>query len=321
MSEFQKDIVTTKEAAAILNVKPITIHKYVKEGKLRPVYEKDWQIDTTKLFYLKDVEKLKNEFKKPGLTTGEAAELLGIHIQTVSQYISKGILRAQKKHYKGREINFIDPEEIARFKSNYEQNRRKEQKEFFDKETGFAWFQSFTDPKGNVNNRILLNEIGEPYLSTQDGRKISLDKIIDEGYKPVYLLSERNYISKRGYAKFLFSESDKFYSIVELFYKYLGPKNMKLTKNGNNGFDVEVKPILIKDNISEDLVQEMEKSLIEGKILKRYDGLFINSDLEMITIAVPSKLKELIKNKAEREHSTIEEIVLNVLKQNSDQFR
>lgn len=74
MRENQKEMVTTKEAATILNVKPSTIHKYVREGKIKPVYEENWQIDATKLFYLEDVERLKNKNKKPGITTGEAAE-------------------------------------------------------------------------------------------------------------------------------------------------------------------------------------------------------------------------------------------------------
>lgn len=315
MRENQKEMVTTKEAATILNVKPSTIHKYVREGKIKPVYEENWQIDATKLFYLEDVERLKNKNKKPGITTGEAAELLGLHITTISQYISKGILKAEKKLYKGRSIFFIEPAEIERFKSSHEINSRKEQKEFFDKETGYAWFQSFTDCNGNKNNRILLNEEGEPYLQTHDGRKVTLDKIDDEGFTPNHPISDIDYISKRGYVKFTFIESEKFYSIIELFYRYIGPKNMKLTITKNKSVNVEIKPVFIKEAISDELIYEMEKSLLEGNLIKRLDGLILNSDLEVLTVAVPSELKELIKDTAEKRNSTIEEVVLNILKE------
>lgn len=43
------NIISTKEAAAELDVKINTINKYVKEGKLKPVYKENWSIDTTKI--------------------------------------------------------------------------------------------------------------------------------------------------------------------------------------------------------------------------------------------------------------------------------
>lgn len=58
--EVQRKIIKTSEAAEILQVKVSTVHKYVKEGKLKPVYEDDWQIDTTKLFYEDDILDLKS---------------------------------------------------------------------------------------------------------------------------------------------------------------------------------------------------------------------------------------------------------------------
>lgn len=308
-------MLTTKEAAELLEVKPSTIHKYVREKKLNPVYDSNWQIDATKLFFREDIEGIKKELIKPGITTGEAAELLGLHVATISQYIQKGILKAEKKPYRGRDIYFITPEAIETFKSNYELSRKKEQKEFFDKETGFAWFQSFKDKKGNNGHRILLDESSEPYLYTTDGRKIVLNRIELEGYVPISPISDIDYIHKRGYAKFKFKESNTFYYIVELFYKYLGPKSIKIIINEENSVHVEVKPILINEMLNEEVIQELNECVIEGSIIQRLDGIYIDSDLESITVAIPSELKALIKTQAEISNQTMEEVVLQLLKE------
>ncbi|MFT9493875.1 MULTISPECIES: helix-turn-helix domain-containing protein [Bacillota] len=315
MENQNSDMLTTKEAARILNVKPTTIHKYVREGKLKPVYTDGWQIDATKLFYTADIEALKKELQKPGITTGEAADLLGIHITTISQYIQKGIIKAGKKLYRGREIYFIEPEEIERFKSVYDQKKKREQKNFFDKETGFAWFQSFIDSKGNSNNRILPNDEGEPYLNTEDGKQIHIDKVLLLGFQPVFQIPDIDYISKRGYAKFKFSISENFYSIITYFYKYLGPKNMKVAVNEDQSITVEVKPFFLREQLNSEEIKELNKSLVEGSIICRYDGILVNSDLETITVAVPADLKDLVKKEAERTGHTIEEIVLDSLKE------
>lgn len=313
--EEQNKLLSTKEAAELLEVKPSTIHRYVREKKIKPVYDSNWQIDATKLFYKEDIDRLKKELVKPGITTGEAAELLGLHIATISQYIQKGILKAEKKPFKGREIYFITADELENFKSNYELNKKKEQKEFFDKDTGFAWFQSFKDKNENNGHRILLDESNEPYLFTTDGRKIELNRIAEEGFVPISPISDIDYIHKRGYAKFEFQKSNTFYNIAELFYRYLGPKNLKININEDNSVHVEIKPILINEILNDEWIQELNESVIEGSIIQRLDGVYIDSDVESITVAIPSELKAQIKNEAEQSNRTMEEVVLQILKE------
>ncbi|KZE67968.1 hypothetical protein AWM68_17500 [Fictibacillus phosphorivorans] len=315
MDKIERGMITTKDAAEKLGVKSSTIHKYVKEGKLKPVYGDNWHIDATKLFYEDDVLELKKELAKPGISTGEAAELLGLHKTTITQYINKGLIHAEKKTYRGRELNFISPEELERFKLSYESKQKRERKDFYDKETGYAWFQSFEDKEGNRNNRILLNQNGDPYLSTSQNEDISIEDIKPEGYKPVYLIKDHDYIHKRGYAKFTFKPSEDVYSIIELFYRNLGPKNLKLNLREDHFIEVEVKPILIKEEINEIQLSTLNNSLEEGNIIVRHDGVFIDSDLEIITIAAPSGLKKKIKQDSEKDNISMEDVVLNILKE------
>lgn len=315
MERENQIMITTSEAAELLSVKPSTIHQYVKAGKIKPVYEENWQIDATKLFYKNDIELLKKQLEKPGITTGEAAELLGVHPTTVSLYINQGELHAEKKKYRGRNIFFISPKEIERFKSEYINVKKRERKEYYDKETGYAWFQSFKDRKGNANNRILVDEDGQPFLLTSEGEKILYAEIDKKGYKPVNPIKDIPYKNKRGFAKFRFSETEAFYQIVELFYKYLGPKNTKILLDDNREIEVMVRPVLIEEIINEDVYKVLKEALIEGEVTKRIDAIYIDSDVEILAIAAPSNLKQKIKADAEEQNLTMEELVIRILNQ------
>ncbi|RHW36061.1 helix-turn-helix domain-containing protein [Neobacillus notoginsengisoli] len=312
MEKETDKIISTNDAAELLNVKPSTIHRYVKQGKLKPVYEENWHIDTTKLFYKEDILSLKKQLTKPGITTGEAAELLGVHLTTIALYIKQGDLKAEKKLYRGREINFISPEELERFKSEHIESRKKRRKEFYDKETGFAWFQSFKDRKGNTNNRILLDDNEQPYLATGDGKRIALNQIHKKGYKPVTPILDKPYKTKRGFAKFSFKEDELFYQVIEFFYKHLGPKNMKVKKKQGNIL-VDVKPDFIPEILDEKIYNFLSESITSGEAIKRLDGILINSNLEIISVAAPSELKQRIKDEAEERRISMEDLVIEIL--------
>ncbi|UQX57116.1 helix-turn-helix domain-containing protein (plasmid) [Cytobacillus pseudoceanisediminis] len=314
----EREMITTNEAAEILKVKPSTIHKYVKQGELKPVYEDNWHIDNTKLFYNEDVEELKKKKGKPGITTGEASKLLGLHTATIFQYIQQGLLAAEKKLYKGREFYFITPEELERFKSFYEEQKRNEGKDFYDKDTNYAWYQEFLSPEGKDSNFLLLNEELQPYLHSQNGEQIPYEEIEKAGYKPVKKIPDIGYKTQKGFAKFQFTESPEFYRTMGIFYSILGPKNIKVFIDKENKITVEVKPILIKEDIPGYIFSLLEESIIEGDITKRLEGLFIDSDLEVLAIAIPSKLKRKIKEEAAISKYTIEELVISILNEKYD---
>lgn len=310
----EREMITTNEAAEILKVKPSTIHKYVKQGELKPVYEDNWHIDNTKLFYKEDVEELKKKKGKPGITTGEASKLLGLHTATIFQYIQQGLLAAEKKLYKGREFYFITPEELERFKSYYEEQKRNEGKDFYDKDTNYAWYQEFLSPDGKDSNYILLNEELQPYLQSQNGEKIPYEEIEKAGYKPVKKIQDIGYKTQKGFAKFQFTESQDFYRAMGLFYSHLGPKNIKVYLKNEGKITVEVKPILIKERIPDKILTTLEESLTEGDITIRLEGIYIDSNLEVLSIAVPSKLKKKIREEAEKSSITMEETVIAILR-------
>jgi hypothetical protein len=317
MTVEKQPMINTKDAAKLLGVKTSTIHRYVKDGKLEPVYKENWQIDGTKYFYINDVESLVE--KKPGITTGEAAKILSLHPTTITQYINRGLLKTEKKLYKGRELHFIEPDELERFKESYETKKKWEQKEFYDKEGGYGWFQLFMKAEGEEEiGRIVFNDEEQPFLFTNTGREINLEDIKEEGFIPFYPLSEADYIHKKGYAKFRFpykrQVTNEVFEAVDVFYRFIGPKNMKMTLH-NHTILVEVKPFLIPLEYSQPISELISKNLIEGKLIQRHDGIYIDSDLETITFSLPSNLKKAIKEDAEKLNITMEEHVLEIINQ------
>lgn len=312
--ELEREIVTTEVAAKMLNVKKTTILKYVKDGELSPVY-KNHYIDKTKLFYKDDIEELQKQLAKPGLTTSEAGKMLGVHSGTILQYIQQGQLKAERKEYRGKVFNFISFEELERFKSAYEMMKKSEGKDFYDKKTKYAWFQEFKDKNGNTNHFLLLDDNALPYLQNSEGEHIAYNDIQKSGYEPFRAVPNPGYINKKGYAKFEFTVSETFCRIMNRLYHYLGPKNIKVFLESEQSVVVEVKPILIKEELSSEEFQLLDAAVIDGSITKRLDGFYIDSDLEIIQVAVPSRIKEMVKLEAERENLTMEELVLKILKE------
>lgn len=307
---------TTKQASSELGVVVSTIYKYVKEGHLKPVYDDKWQIDETLLFHPEDIKELQEKFHKPGLTTGEAAKELGLHPTTVASYISKGILRASKSLYKGRELYFISKEEVEKLqKSNL--IKKNQLKKAFHTNDGYYLFQSLSNGEKFV--RIMNIQGDEGTVVDDNGNEITLLESKIKGFEVKEKYRERKYITKKGYAKFIFplpaGIRSSVFNVIELFYQKLGHRNIKLEVD-QGYIHLEVKPITlgISQATHETEIALMEKHLVEGKIYQRVDKLLVDSDLEPIVIHVPTKLKEQIKRNSDTAKTTIEEYVLELVR-------
>lgn len=320
---IDKELLTTNEVAKILDKSVNTIYKYVKEKKLRPVYEDSWQIDQTLLFRRKDVEKLRELLKKPGLTTGEVANKLNLHISTVNSYVKKGILHAEK-HYHiglGREVYFVKEEELERFKNNHQSPN--DAKKFFIRDGEFYLFQLFNHPTTNEWGRIieLVNDDGK--IMTEQGRTLSLSQALNEGFLPTYYVPEHEFIHQKGYAVFQFPKpqhiSSPIYNVVDLFYQQYGRKNIRMIVEQEQ-IHIEVKPKFLEldpDQYHAEF-KVLDKHLVDGKILKRHNGIYIDSDLESIVVHVRTAIKEKVKQQAETEGLTMDEYVGKLIKEKVD---
>lgn len=309
---------TTKEVAAELNLSIHTIYKYVREGKLTPVYEDSWQIDQTHLFRKEDIENLKEELKKPGLTTSEVADRLGVHPTTVNSYINQGILKATKHHYRGREIYFINEEDLKQFKIKHHDHMAKKDKSFYSKEKNLYLYQMIINTETNEIGRIMeLNE-DQGKILLETGETIPINQMLKKGFFPKEQFKEHNHITKPGYAKFKFPKpqhiSSPVFNIIELFYRCIGYKNIKLFEL-DNVIHVEVKPHFIQSENHKYEFELLKEHISKGRVIPRHNGVVIESDIELVTIQLPIELKKQIMEKSKQRGITVSDFIVQVLEE------
>ncbi|PGQ03352.1 helix-turn-helix domain-containing protein, partial [Bacillus cereus] len=102
-----KPTVTTKEAADLLGVTVQTILKKEKDGLIECVYKDNWKQFGSKIFYLEDIERLKNKNEVKGLSTKEVAEILNVAPSTIFTYIKSGKLPASRIEKRGKQVYVI----------------------------------------------------------------------------------------------------------------------------------------------------------------------------------------------------------------------
>ncbi|WP_088069989.1 helix-turn-helix domain-containing protein [Gottfriedia luciferensis] len=323
---MNNNFLTTKDAAEKLNRSTYSVHQYVKQGKLKPVYKDRWRADRTLLFREEDVEALKEQLIKPeGMTTGEVAKALGLHISTVINWLKTGELQAEKKMYRGVETNFISNEDFNRLKESYSKQDRLS---IMTKDNQYALFQSFINEETGEFARLIHIENEE--LLTTDGRKIPLLDALNTGFKAKYLLNESDYITQRGTAVFKMSVqlnavASLAYKVIDFFYLYLGPKNIKCHHDGQF-LHIETKPAkitLIGEQIEQyhEEIKLLRKSVINGNTDLRHNGVLITSDVEKINFHVSSEQKDMLKTLAKEQKMSLDDYISTLVENHLQEIK
>jgi len=314
-----RSYLTTKEVAEYLDVTKTTIYKYVHTNQLKPVYEDDWKIDETMLFQKDDVLELKKEKVKPGLTTGDVAKELGLHQVTVNNYIKQGKLMAVKQEYNGKMMNFIQNEELERFKNYHAAKDKKDRKTFYSSNLELYLFQTLVNNNTGEKARIMELEGNEGTIQTEKGEVFPLEQMGERGYVKEETFPDVNHITKHGYITFRFIKPSHVASpildIIESFYRAISHKNIRLYIM-EGLIQLEVKPFLFKELKGEEsrhLINILQDNIIEGKLMVRHNGLLLDSGLEQLTIYLPSEQKKILKEKAKMEGLAINEYVARLV--------
>ncbi|PMC36294.1 hypothetical protein CJ195_15920 [Bacillus sp. UMB0899] len=321
--KHHNNFLTTQEAANILDVSVPTIYNYIKENKLKPVYNDKWRIDKTLLFRPEDIERIALENNKPGLSRGDVAERLNVHPSTVTSYFNQGILKYFIQEYKGRELHFVTEEELDSFIRNNEKSRKKKKKKFFNKKLGVYLFQKLYNKNLKEYARIMELHGDQCKVTTEQGRVLTLSEILSEGYELIDtdVIQGKNYITKKGYATFSFKKphyvNSPILNVIDLFYKNLGLQNMRITTD-NDLISIEVKPtIIMVDHISlfESEISLMKQYCKVGEVTIRHNKILIESNLEPLLVHVPKSIKKLIIKSSNEKGITIEDYVTSVLEE------
>ncbi|MGG1369978.1 helix-turn-helix domain-containing protein [Priestia megaterium] len=317
MIDNPSKIITIEDVMDILAISSKkTIYTYIRRGKLSPINKDDWHIEGHYEFDLEDVIRLKEELKKPGLTTKEVAQQLNLSVNTVNKYIKQELLPAFQAEYRGMNCYFVNEEDLETFKRTHEVGRKPSKRHFYHVEQNIALFQLFVKKGEEKEQFARIISVEDPIMAvTEQHEEITLEELLHRGFEEAYEIESKKTITKEGYATFAFKQTayakSQLYKLIDLFYQYLSPTNMRITpQEEKEQFIVEIKPVLFMESAQE-IVELLESVLVSGKINKRSRGIYIDSDLEVIRVKVTSDLKEELQQKAkELGKRNIEELLL-----------
>ncbi|MBU8690788.1 helix-turn-helix domain-containing protein [Priestia megaterium] len=317
MIDNPSEIITIEDVMNILTISSKkTIYTYIQRGKLHPINKDDWHIEGRYEFDLEDVIRLKEELKEPGLTTKEVAQQLDLSVNTVNKYIKQELLPAFQAEYRGMNCYFVHEEDLETFKRTHEVGRKPSKRHFYHAEQNIALFQLFVKKDEVKEQFARIISVEDPIMAvTEQHEEITLEELLHRGFEAAYEIESKKTITKEGYATFAFKQTayakSQLYKLMDLFYQYLSPTNMRITpQEEKEQFIVEIKPVLLTES-SRELVELLESVLISGKINKRSRGIYIDSDLEVVRVKVTSTLKEELQQKAkELGKRNIEELLL-----------
>ncbi|MGX5524966.1 helix-turn-helix domain-containing protein [Bacillus toyonensis] len=315
-----KPTVTTKEAADLLGVTVQTILKKEKDGLIECVYKDNWKQFGSKIFYLEDIERLKNNEEIEGYSTKEAAEILNVAPSTVFTYIKSGKLPASKIEKRGKEVYIIDKDDLETFQLTYEKTTSKERKTFITKiqDEDIYLYQLLTHQHTGKIARVIEINGADGKILTEDEEisPLSTYKEHDYSFEP---FRKQAVITKRGYLSFSLKKPQLFnsitYNLINLFYKELGATNMRLSVSSDT-IKLEIKPFVLQvDPLQfQEEIKYLHSHMKSGTILPHVEGIYFKSNVEPLTFHADHEFKQKIVQMAASSGMGQEEFLLQAVK-------
>ncbi|WP_054943674.1 helix-turn-helix domain-containing protein [Paenibacillus ihuae] len=316
------------EAANEIGITTTSLYKIVNHEdpskKLEPVNRGTHRGDGGYRFRLSDVLEFKRNYVKKDLTSTEAAKRLGRSTTFVHKLIRDGVLPHYEADYRGKRTFFIKEADLEKYIQENPNAGKVET--IYDKRKGVFLFQPFV--KGDQLARVMeLKRVNnrkiEAWLKTIDGRRLSYDTALNEGWTPLMEINERKLINGYGYARFEFpaakSPDSVIYPIIEELYKQAGPANMKITQESEI-ISVEVRKCVLSGVMPDthpDLIVKLERFLKSGQIIPKYDGTLIDTGIMPVTIYLTEDKKNRLLKKAEERDMTLQEYMEECLSFNN----
>ncbi|PEC18871.1 helix-turn-helix domain-containing protein [Bacillus cereus] len=315
-----KPTVTTKEAAGLLGVTVQTILQKEKDGLIECVYKDNWKQFGSKIFYLEDIERLKNIEEVEGYSTKEVAEILNVAPSTVFTYIKSGKLPASKIEKRGKEVYNIDKDDLETFQLTYEKTTSKERKSFITKiqEEDIYLYQLLTHQHTGKTARVIEINGADGKILTEDEEifPLSTYKEHDYSFEPFH---KQAVITKRGYLSFSFKKPQLFnsitYNLLNLFYKELGVTNMRLSISSDT-IKLEIKPFVLQvDPLQfQEEIKYLHSHMKSGMILPHVEGIYFKSNVDSLTFHAEHEFKQKIVQMAANAGMGQEEFLLQAVK-------
>ncbi|MDP5276152.1 helix-turn-helix domain-containing protein [Chengkuizengella axinellae] len=313
---------TTKEVADYLGLQMQTIHGYVQNKRLIPWNYDTWKIDGTYLFERLEVEKLKTEVQKPGLTTSDVLEFLKqkdifVSEATLNTKIRSNEVPAEMLKFRNRDTYFIKEEDLDSIVEIFKNHRKRAR--FFNKKLGYYLFQPIINKAtGEVARVIELND-SEGFAITTTEKKIEISDLKIQGFEPqINIKNVKN--NKKGYITFEFPRprqiQSNIFNVLDILIKESGINNIRLDSTEFE-IKIEVKPVQIHldKSLHQEEIELLNSSLIDGVIIDRPNGIVLHSKLTSFLAYGSMQLKEEVKKYAKKENLSLEEFVIKSLEE------
>lgn len=315
-----KPTVTTKEAAGLLGVTVQTILQKEKDGLIECVYKNNWKQFGSKIFYLEDIERLKNIEEVEGYSTKEAAEILNVAPSTIFTYIKSRKLPASKIEKRGKEVYVIEKEALETFQLTYEKTTSKERKTFITKvqDEDIYLYQLITHQQTGKTARVIEINGADGKILTEDEEIFPLSTYKEHDYS-LEPFHKQAVITKRGYLSFSFKKPQLFnsitYNLINLFYKELGVTNMRLSISSDT-IKLEIKPFVLQvDPLQfQEEIKYLHSHMKSGTILPHVEGVYFKSNVEPLTFHADHEFKQKVVQMAANAGMGQEEFLLKAVK-------
>ncbi|WP_070168370.1 helix-turn-helix domain-containing protein, partial [Bacillus mycoides] len=284
------------------------------------VYKNNWKQFGSKIFYLEDIERLKNNEEVKGLSTKEAAEILNVAPSTIFTYIKSGKLPASRIEKRGKQVYVISKEDLDTFQLDYEKTTTKERKTFITKiqDEDIYLYQLLTHQHTGKTARVIEINGADGKILTEDEEifPISTYKEHDYSFEPFH---KQAVITKRGYLSFSFKKPQLFnsitYNLINLFYKELGVTNMRLTITPDT-INLEIKPFVLQvDPLQfQEEIKYLHSHMKSGSILPHLEGIYFKSNVEPLTFHADHEFKQKVIQMAADAGMRQEEFLLQAVK-------
>ncbi|MFL0364598.1 helix-turn-helix domain-containing protein [Pseudobacillus sp. 179-B 2D1 NHS] len=310
---------TTKEVAERINRSTVTVHKYVQEGKLKPV-EDIWGGHHGLLFEKAHIDAFIANMpdEKPGYTLSEAAKTLETNRTTIQSYLNEGLLPYIKHQSRGRTVTFIKENDLKEFSEIYEKRIREDrlkQRQFYNRKRKEAVYQLFSSPS-LPEARLFRKGLGEwHFIIPQTGKELSYNEgIYQYQLSPVYPVEFGKRIGTPGYAKInLPLRYSLTYQFIDLLYQDAFVVNMYMDILQDRMI------ILMKDhvfyNASEELAEFISSRLEEGKSYYKQGILAIESEQDTLSIRLSREIKQWIKQLSNEKGTSMQDIAREIIEE------
>ncbi|WP_144529578.1 helix-turn-helix domain-containing protein [Bacillus mobilis] len=313
----KREKLNTKEAAKQLNIAESTLHKYVKDELIKPVYD-DWKQDGSRLFYVDDIERLAEAIKKPkGITISELAKMVGKTKTYIQKHIKLGNLSAEKIVYRGKQTFLIDSVEAKKF---IEKVSVGSGSKYFMNIDGKDYFlyQLLENRVTNNSARIIDIEIGKVLTDCNEVK--DLEAILNEGFYPkVYIEKGRGFTTKKV-VTFTFplpqNFDDKVYNLIDWLYAYINGSNLTINIKEEK-IIITIKPIIISAQINncQEEISFMKKFITEGSISVRDEKIILSSEWDGISFYLRHFEKEKLKKNARKKGISMEQLCEDLIRE------